>query len=123
MKSLWQRFLTNPRVIIGALWLGLVVAVAVLADVLAPRDPFAIVGAPFIRPGGALWLGTDSLGRDVMAGLVHGARTTRTFAGFALPSSAISCSAPASMHESESHTRIVIGAGRASPSPTTSKWA
>lgn len=76
MKSFWQRFLTNPRVIIGALWLGLVVVVAVLADVLAPRDPFSIVGPPFIRPGGALWLGTDSLGRDVMAGLVHGARTT-----------------------------------------------
>lgn len=76
MKSFWQRFLTNPRVIIGALWLGLVVVVAVLANVLAPRDPFSIVGAPFIRPGGALWLGTDSLGRDVMAGLVHGARTT-----------------------------------------------
>lgn len=76
MKSFWQRFLTNPSVIIGTLWLGLVVVVAVLADVLAPRDPFAIVGTPFIRPGGTLWLGTDSLGRDVMAGLVHGARTT-----------------------------------------------
>lgn len=76
MKTFWQRFLTNPRVIIGTLWLGLVVVVAVFADVLAPRDPFAIVGAPFIQPGGTLWLGTDSLGRDVMAGLVHGARTT-----------------------------------------------
>jgi peptide/nickel transport system permease protein len=76
MKTFWQRFLLNPRVMIGLLWLGAVVLVALLADVVAPRDPFAIVGAPFASPGGALWLGTDSLGRDVLAGLAHGARTT-----------------------------------------------
>lgn len=76
MKTFWQRFLLNPRVIIGLLWLGAVVLVAVLANVVAPRDPFAIVGAPFAAPGGSFWLGTDSLGRDVLAGLAHGARTT-----------------------------------------------
>ena len=76
MKTFWQRFLLNPRVIIGLIWLGAVVLVALLADVLAPRDPFAIVGVPFAPPGGAHWLGTDSLGRDVLAGLAHGARTT-----------------------------------------------
>lgn len=76
MKTFWQRFLLNPRVIIGMIWIGAVVLVALLADLVAPRDPFAIVGAPFAAPGGALWLGTDSLGRDVLAGLAHGARTT-----------------------------------------------
>ena len=76
MKSFWQRFLWNPRVLVGAVWLAIVVGVAILADVLAPRDPFAIVGAPFAAPGAGWLLGTDSLGRDVMAGLIHGARTT-----------------------------------------------
>jgi len=76
MKTFWQRFLSNPRVIIGLIWLGAVILVAIFADVLTPRDPFAIVGAPFAPPGSALWLGTDSLGRDVLAGLAHGARTT-----------------------------------------------
>ncbi len=76
MKSFWQRFLGNPRVVIGLGWLMIVVIVALFANVLAPRDPFSIVAAPFIRPGGAYWLGTDSLGRDVLAGLLHGARTT-----------------------------------------------
>ena len=76
MKSFWQRFLWNPRVILGACWLAVAVVVALLANVLAPHDPFAIVAAPFARPGGALLLGTDSLGRDVMSGLMHGARTT-----------------------------------------------
>ena len=73
MKTFWQRFLGNPSVIVGMAWLGLVVVVSLLADVLAPRDPFSIVGTPFIRPGHLFWLGTDSLGRDVLAGLMHGA--------------------------------------------------
>src|SRR5262249_41920925 len=30
--------------------------------------------APFAEPSGAHWLGTDKLGRDVMAGIIHGAR-------------------------------------------------
>jgi len=76
MKSFWHRFLSNPRVAIGGFWLFSVVFIAVFADLLAPRDPFEIVGVPFSRPGGELLLGTDSLGRDVMAGLIHGARTT-----------------------------------------------
>jgi len=71
MKTFWQRFLGNPRVIIGMFWLSVVVLVAIFADVLAPRDPFAIVATPFIRPGAGYVLGTDSLGRDVMAGLMH----------------------------------------------------
>jgi peptide/nickel transport system permease protein len=76
MKSFWQRFLGNPRVILGLGWVGLVVFVALLADVLTSRDPFAIVGTPFLKPGGSFWLGTDSLGRDIFSGLLHGARTT-----------------------------------------------
>lgn len=76
MKSFWHRFLSNPRVAVGGFWLASVVLVAIFADVLAPRDPFEIVGSPFARPGRELLLGTDSLGRDVMAGLIHGARTT-----------------------------------------------
>lgn len=76
MKSFWQRFLGSPLVIIGLGWLAIVVVVAIFANVLSPRDPFAIAAAPFIRPSNAFVLGTDSLGRDVLAGLMHGARTT-----------------------------------------------
>lgn len=76
MKSFWQRFLSNPRVVVGLGWIGLVVLISLLADVLAPRDPFAIVGTPFLTPDTSFLLGTDSLGRDVFSGLLHGARTT-----------------------------------------------
>jgi peptide/nickel transport system permease protein len=76
MKSFWHRFLGNPRVMVGLGWVALVVIVSLFADVLAPRDPFAIAGKPFLTPGGEFLLGTDSLGRDIFSGLLHGARTT-----------------------------------------------
>jgi peptide/nickel transport system permease protein len=76
MKTFRSRFFGNPRVVIGLAWLALVLLMAVFAGLLAPRDPFAIVGAPFGRPAGDFLLGTDSLGRDVLAGLIHGSRTT-----------------------------------------------
>ncbi|MCL4765249.1 MAG: ABC transporter permease [Hyphomicrobiaceae bacterium] len=76
MKSFRERFLGNPRVVAGLAWLVLALILALMADVLAPTDPFAIVGDPFLPPGAGFLLGTDSLGRDVLAGLIHGARTT-----------------------------------------------
>ena len=75
-NSFWVRFLANPRVAVGLIWLFLVVLSALAAPLLAPADPFAIVGQPFAPPFGAFSLGTDSLGRSVWSGLVHGARTT-----------------------------------------------
>jgi peptide/nickel transport system permease protein len=80
MKSFWNRFLTNPRVAFGLAWLALVAVVAVFAPLFAPGDPFAIVDKPFIAPFAAYGLGTDSLGRNVYAGIVHGARTTMLIA-------------------------------------------
>ena len=76
MKSFSQRFLGNPRVMIGLGWLALVLLVAIFADVIAPTNPFAIVGKPFLPPAAEFLLGTDSLGRNVFSGLIHGARTT-----------------------------------------------
>jgi peptide/nickel transport system permease protein len=47
-----------------------------LAGVIYPQDPFSIVGKPFQPPFGEFLLGTDALGRDLAAALLHGARTT-----------------------------------------------
>lgn len=76
MSTFWQRFLGNPRVLIGLAWLALVLIVAVFAPLLAPTDPFEIIADPFLRPFGEYLFGTDSLGRSMWAGLAHGARTT-----------------------------------------------
>ncbi|MDJ0607988.1 MAG: ABC transporter permease [Kiloniellales bacterium] len=76
MKTFWQRFLTNPRVLLGLIWLGFVTLIAILAPLISPEDPFSIVGQPFLPPFGEYLFGTDSLGRSMLAGLVHGSRTS-----------------------------------------------
>jgi len=76
MQGFWQRFLGNPRVALSLLWLAFIVAVAAAAPLLAPTSPFAIVAKPFSPPFGEFLLGTDSLGRSLLAGLIYGARTS-----------------------------------------------
>ncbi|MDO1583821.1 ABC transporter permease [Rhizobium oryzicola] len=73
-------FLTNPNAIIGLVFLVTVIAVALAAPYLFPGDPLEMVARPFLWPGQnpAYPLGTDSMGRDVLAGIVHGARISLT---------------------------------------------
>ncbi len=73
-------FLRNPNAIFGLVILILMTLAALLAPVLFPADPMAMVGAPFLWPGAdaAHPLGTDSMGRDVLAGIVHGTRVSLT---------------------------------------------
>ncbi|SIQ96214.1 peptide/nickel transport system permease protein [Rhizobium sp. RU35A] len=73
-------FLTNPNAIIGMLFLLTVVVMALAAPVLYPGDPLEMVARPFLWPGQNpdYPLGTDSMGRDVLAGIVHGARISLT---------------------------------------------
>ncbi|MEZ5669773.1 MAG: ABC transporter permease [Alphaproteobacteria bacterium] len=62
----------------GAAGLGGLALLALLAGWLAPGDPLDIVGRPLQAPF-ADWrvpLGTDQLGRDAFAALVHGARVS-----------------------------------------------
>ena len=75
MKDFWKRYCRNRGAIIGLLILMLVILVAVLAPLLFPQSPWKMVQRPFLPPFSQndLLLGTDALGRDVMAGLAHGA--------------------------------------------------
>ena len=64
----------HPTIMVGALLLLLITLVAIFAPFIA-RDP--IVFEPINRlksPSAEFWLGTDSLGRDVYARTVYGAR-------------------------------------------------
>lgn len=74
----------RPETVAGAMLLALLVAAGLLAPVLFPGDPLAIAGRPLIRPftDPAFPLGTDRLGRDLLAELVHGARVS-LFVGLA----------------------------------------
>lgn len=69
-------FLRNPNALCGVGFLLVVVLAAFAAPILYPGDPLAMVARPFQWPGEnpAYPLGTDSMGRDVLAGILHGAR-------------------------------------------------
>lgn len=77
-------FLSNPNALFGIVFLGLVVAAALAAPLVFPGDPLGMVAKPFLWPGQdpAYPLGTDSMGRNVLAGIIHGARIS-LFVGLA----------------------------------------
>ncbi len=76
--SVLRQIPRSPEGLIGLFVLIIVGAAAIAAPFLFPKDPLSIVGAPLIAPftTPALPLGTDILGRDVLAGLFHGARVS-----------------------------------------------
>ena len=76
--TFWKRFITNRGALFGLAILIAVLLLAILAPLLFPRGPWAMVQRPFLVPFSTdgLPLGTDTLGRDVLAGLVYGARVS-----------------------------------------------
>jgi len=80
-RSVTARLLSNRSVVAGLILVGAVVAIAVLAPLLAPHDPYTqdltrrLV--PPIWHDKGTWanpLGTDNLGRDYLSRLLYGAR-------------------------------------------------
>ncbi|MGH7423988.1 MAG: ABC transporter permease, partial [Candidatus Methylomirabilales bacterium] len=55
--------------------LGMALA-ALLADIIAPADPWATnYTLMFQRPSSQFWLGTDPFGRDILSRIIYGSRT------------------------------------------------
>ncbi|MEM7693337.1 MAG: ABC transporter permease [Pseudomonadota bacterium] len=78
LAEFWGRFARNRGAVVGLVIVGLVVVIAVIAPLLFPDSPWKMVQRPFLKPFqvDGFWLGTDTLGRDVAAGLAHGARVS-----------------------------------------------
>jgi peptide/nickel transport system permease protein len=77
-SSLFRRFMRHRPAMAGAILLVVVVAMALSAPVLFPEGPWRLAGRPLLWPGQDMRfpLGTDILGRDLLAGLFHGARVS-----------------------------------------------
>ncbi|MEQ7918633.1 ABC transporter permease [Xanthomonas sp. WHRI 1810A] len=74
----FKRFVRNPTAVAGLIFLIAITALAVFAPLLYPGDPLSMEADALLWPGQD-WhypLGTDALGRDVMAGVVHGGRVS-----------------------------------------------
>lgn len=77
-------FVRNKAALAGLFMLLVVVFVALFGSNIYPVDPFDMVGAPLTQPGESeFWLGTDYLGRDILAGIINGSRATLAVGGAA----------------------------------------
>ncbi len=71
----------NKTLFTGAMVVILLVLVAILAPFIAPYDPSAIDQANLLAaPSSGHWLGTDSLGRDILSRMIYGARISLSVA-------------------------------------------
>jgi peptide/nickel transport system permease protein len=77
MHGLVGRFCRKRSALLGVALLVIITLIAVLAPVLYPIDAGEMIAPPLLWPGqnASFPLGSDQLGRDMAAGLAHGART------------------------------------------------
>jgi peptide/nickel transport system permease protein len=82
MATSWTRFRRDRTALAGLAVIALIVAAAALAPWLAPFDPteqffdgLTLEGAP-LPPSEKFWLGTDTLGRDLLSRMIYGARNS-----------------------------------------------
>jgi dipeptide transport system permease protein len=92
LRAFWSSFSENKGAVAGLAVLVIVAFLAIFADVVAPHSPTeqfrdAVRAAPVWAEGGSsrFLLGTDSLGRDMVSRLIHGARVS-LFIGVAVMS-------------------------------------
>lgn len=80
-----RAYFRSPPAVIGLILLLLVVAMAVSAGWLFPRDPLALAGRPLVWPfaNPRFPLGTDNSGRDIAAQIFYGARISLLIGGVA----------------------------------------
>jgi dipeptide transport system permease protein len=90
LRAFWSAFRENRGAVAGLAVVLAIVVLALLADVIAPYSPNeqfrdAVRAAPMWAEGGSsrFVLGTDSLGRDMLTRLIHGARIS-LFIGLAV---------------------------------------
>jgi peptide/nickel transport system permease protein len=74
----WRVFRSNKAAMLGLAILTVIVVAMTIGPSLYGVAAFDIAGAPFPEPftDGSVWLGTDYLGRDVLAGVLVGGRAT-----------------------------------------------
>ena len=71
-----RRYAANRAAAGGVVVLALFVGLAAFGDRIAPSEPRAIVDRPLLAPSAEHLFGTDALGRDVLSGVLAGARVS-----------------------------------------------
>ncbi len=77
LRASWRRFRRNHAALAGLVLVSVVLAAALFGPSVAPSDPLAgSLDARHQGISGDHWLGTDALGRDQLARILHGARVS-----------------------------------------------
>jgi peptide/nickel transport system permease protein len=71
-----RRFVRHPAGMVGLALTTLVVVAGGLAGRVTAKDPFRTVADPLLAPSRHHLMGTDNLGRDMLASVMHGAKTS-----------------------------------------------
>lgn len=77
MRTFLGAYARHKGGIVGLACLALISATGLSASMWFPVSPWDMVEAPFMPPlSPGAWLGTDTLGRDIAAGIAHGTRVS-----------------------------------------------
>ena len=77
--AVWQRLRRNKMAVTGLVILCLIILAALFADLFFDYETMAVMQNASGRlqgPSAAHWLGTDEVGRDILARIVYGARVS-----------------------------------------------
>ncbi|MDB5828327.1 MAG: peptide transporter permease [Variovorax sp.] len=88
VEAPWRRiasdFCENPYAVLGIVLLALIVAVALVAPLVSPQNPYDLAQLDLLSgrlppgspnpAGGTFWLGTDDQGRDMLSAIFYGLR-------------------------------------------------
>lgn len=87
-RRLWNGFVEDKIAVVGLAVFVLIVALALLAPLLAPQNPYDLRSVDVmdsrLKPGSETgagfiaWLGTDGVGRDLWSGILYGLRISLT---------------------------------------------
>ena len=76
LKEFWGFYRVSRIGMLGLLIIIAFIIMAIVAPMIAPYDPRALVGTPFLTPTGGHLLGTDQVGRDIYSQLIWGSRVS-----------------------------------------------
>ena len=80
-----QRLKREPDLVIGIVLIVVIALIALYPSLFASQSPLSInIDNALEPPSGAHWFGTDDVGRDVFARVIHGARITLSICAGAL---------------------------------------
>jgi dipeptide transport system permease protein len=93
----WRSFAENRGAVAGLVVMGILIVLALFAELLAPHSPIEQFRTHFLTPPGweeggswAFPLGTDDVGRDILSRLIHGARLSLVI-GFSVVALSLTC--------------------------------